>query len=650
MSVSSYQLELASIILRSRLTRPSTIDVVILDPKAADANLNLSNLFGTFIGCFYIRPDQDVCFVMGARSHPEGKLDHLFVYYMNHEYEEIQVSELEMLKPFLAKDEVNRLQLRCCVINIRCSADPHQYLSVLIETIDSSIGVEMFNFPQDVQYVEADVCDLSIGRVSSCHLEHCVNNPNDDMVTNLCELGRQFKKTFRHAYDGRITSLKDLILLQLNNHCSGLLYDREERVLNHLLVHPNQYLNEEAYKKVKTSFDNVCRDEVTHLCTRLVPPTLIRCDSEYVFDCWQLAIRFQPQVLTLIKSNELRLLLNKYNYPEDPSFSRYTSARFRLYRPNERSQKKPTSQLSIDLRGKKTLNRDIDSQATEIIAITDWKSYLSTWHDVSANRRRIKDSIIPPVHRIEPYTDLNQSYLKDMPCFETAVNFIGSIWDKFAPTIVFYHPVASFERDLKDKRGTRFIIYVLEHINDASDLIVIADRLYKKWILISPSNRECSDSLEYDMSCGTFINFTELKGFEGEAIKISSFFHKDYPKIHLLMSLYVISRLFKYSIELPMTIFYGESEFRNYASNICAELQYVNADYNVNNGLVDENGNLLEGAKESLPSPIAYTPIVTTKDKCMFCLRRKLSNLGSHMSMEHGCKAKYANSKRFGRN
>lgn len=649
MSVSSYQIELASIILRSRLTRPSTIDVVILDPKTADSSLNLSNLYGTFIGCFYIRPDQDICFILGARLHPEAKIDHIFVYYMNREYEEIQSSELELLRPFLAKNEVNRLQLRFCVINIKCSADPHKHLSVLIEAIDSTIGFELMNNSQSVQYIEAEVCDLSIGSTSDCRLDHCNGIPRDEMVLHLNKLAGQFRKSFRYEYHGSISCLSDLTLLRFKDHCVGLLYDKEERFVNHLLVHPNQYLDEEAFRTVKESFNRVCGMEVNHLCTRIVPPAFIRCDSEYVFDCWQLAVRFQPQVLTLIKSNELRLLLNKFEYPGDQECTRRTSARFRRYNPTEESGRRPTSQLMIDLRGEKALHRGLDSQATEVINITDWKSYLSTWHDVSATRRRIRDSLIPPVHKIEPYTDLRQSYLKDMPSFRSAIDLIGSIWDKYASTVVFFRPSTWLDRNLEGKEGTRFIIYVLEHNYDSSDLIVVADRQYRRWILMSPNNRECNDSLELDMSSAAFKNFVELEGFEGDPIRISSFFHKEYSRIHLLMSLYVISRLFRYSIELPMTVFYGESEFRNYASNICAELQYVNAEFNVNNGLIDEDGNLIEGAKESLPSPVMYTPIVTTKDKCMFCLRRKLSNLGSHMSMEHGCKAKYANRKRFER-
>lgn len=253
------------------------------------------------------------------------------------------------------------------------------------------------------------------------------------------------------------------------------------------------------------------------------------------------------------------------------------------------------------------------------------------WLDVSKNRRAIRDSIIPPVHIIKPYMDLTQSYLKYLPCYKEALELAGEIWNRYAPTVVFFQPLITSDRDVPGRRGARFLIYAMENPNEGEDIIIVADRVFKKWILISASNREYRDSDYFDFSWSTVRDFRELHGFEGEAILITSSFHTRYPRVHLLMSLYVISRLFRYGTELPKKIIYGEWELCKYASNICAELQIVNAQHNIDNYLVDASGALLD-----LPSSLGYELSVVPKDQCMFCKKRAFNNLGRHLSMQHG--------------
>lgn len=325
---------------------------------------------------------------------------------------------------------------------------------------------------------------------------------------------------------------------------------------------------------------------------------------------------------------------------------------FRFHAPETRSKtvsapKSSQTRLRLNKDGRfDNLDDDYDSQRTTIVAVNVWKTDLEILNDVSRERRSIKDSIIPPIHDMFPHSDYTQSYIKHFPTYKEALKLIVLIWNRYAPTVLFYDPLIAEDRMVQNRKGMRFLVYALESIFDGEDFLVIADQVKRKWIVISPSNRAVTDKFHYEVFERSLRSFDELQGFTGEAILMTSSFHAQYTRLHLAMSLYVISRLFKYSVDLPQKVIYGEWELRRYAHNICAELQFINTQYNIDNNLVDDNGFLKEGAKESLPSPLVYEVSVVPKDQCMFCKKRYFNNLGKHLSMKHGQKAQFANRKR----
>lgn len=659
LSVTDAQIEVASLVLASRLTRPSTMDINIINPfRITPQTCILEQLTGRFIGCFETRNKGDVCFYLVARHYPDSQIRFLFVYYMNQDHKEIQQWDIDMLKPYLRNidSEVNPLQIG--IINVKCSDDPWTHLSVLIEVIDFTIGYKMINNFQKLRYIDTDTRNLTVGPNKNCSLDHC-EGVSGISIENFSDWARNNDIIFKVVGYPREKFSGDATLVRINEHLVSILVDHASNTVNHLLTHRNQYSDLESYAKIVAWINqSLGNTQLRHICTRIIPNTYIRCDDRLVWEAWRLSHAFRPHVFSIIKYNELLYLAGQpVDFWEDYVHRKYIGPReysfIELKTPADSDDNnigQSASQMSIMFRsdGRHTCEVcDYDSQSTQVMEQHVWQQEWNVWLDVSKERRSIRDSLIPPVHRIRPHSDFTQTYLKYMICYKEALETACTIWNRYAPTVLNYQPLTILDRSVPLQRGARFIIIALQNPNELHDFLIIADKIQKRWVLISPDNLEHRNKDHFEVSRSTIRMFDELSNYTYEAIPITSSFHREYPRVHLLMSLYVVSRLFRYSLELPKKIIYGESEFRKYASNICAELQIMNAQYNIDNNLVDESGRLLEGAYESLPSPLNYQLSVVPKDQCMYCKKRGFGNLGSHMSMRHGQKAQFANRKRL---
>lgn len=654
LSVNISHLEFASLILRSRLTRPLTIDVNILSPAIVNPQCDFFNLFGRLIGCFGLRSDTDVCFYLAMRYDPESKyIRCIYVFYMNHNYDRIQQSEVDVLKQYIPYIDEGEDRIKVGIINIKSSAHPSTHLSVLIEVIDHFIGQDLINF-EKVRYIDTDTRNLAIGPTRNCNLQHCDGFPSQENIERFEDAAKYHDLSFGYRDSECKRSQVDVIMFRTNGHLIDIIVNKDNGCVNHLLLHRNQYLDENHYASVKNLINEWSEDNsLAHCCTRILPERFIRCDSDEALTALKLALTFRPHVLSIIRNNELQFLMGNDADHLSRGWLREEVGSFRFYKPATGSD---SDNRAIGSQTRLRLNKNgrfedvddyLDSQRTIIVAANVWKNDLEILNDVSRERRRIKDSIVPPVHNMFPHSDYTQSYIKHFPTYKEALELIVEIWNRYAPTALFFDPTIAEDRRIRHRAGKRFLVYALQNINEGEDFLLVADQVERRWIMMSASNREARDRLHYEVSECSIRQFNELKGFTGEAILITSSFHAQYTKLHLVMSLYVISRLFKYSVELPKKVIYGEWELRKYAHNICAELQLVNAQYNIDNNLVDECGFLKEGAKESLPSPLAYEVSVVPKDQCMFCKKRYFNNLGKHLSMKHGQKAQYANRKRL---
>lgn len=656
LSITENHLSMASKILMSRLTRPSAIDTIIVAAHLINPSYKLENYCNRFIGCFDLRPDNNVCFYLAARYHPDERITHLFVYYLNCDYDRIQEAEIEALKPYLPNIGDSDSDLKVGIIIVRCTSHPSTYLSTLIEAIDFTIGPQLISNFVPLQIINTDVRDLAIGPHNDI-VTNCDGILSAEAVSKFQMIAEDHKVELSIDDESARLSNPEVILLRTNGHLMGIICSEEAKLANYILMHKNQFENIEHYARIKRLISNWMNMPLHHCCSRFFGNNTLNCSDKLVQYSLFMALEFRPHVLTVIRENELRYLFEGKNVlaQNTPNFERIVpnsscniDNRSRSVTPALES----ASQIQLIFNSQRhypqALIGSFDSQGTEIVEPYDWKNDILTWREVSKERRRIKDSIVPPVHIIEPFTDFTQSYLVFMPCYNNAVRLMGQIWDRYAKTVVFPKIIASADKGEISKEGAHFLIYPVEDLSGAECLLIV-DEVKSEWIFLKPGNEEHKDATYFAEVTRKYLMslFNELESYQYRAVPITSTFHRGYSKVHLLMSLYVISRLFQYSVSLPQKVIYGEWELRRYASNICAELQYNNSEYNMENNLIDDRGRLKEGAKESYPSPLVCDTCVVPKDQCMFCKKRGFKNLGRHLSMKHGGQAHFANTSRL---
>ena len=257
--------------------------------------------------------------------------------------------------------------------------------------------------------------------------------------------------------------------------------------------------------------------------------------------------------------------------------------------------------------------------------------------------RDMKDSLrydLPRTSGIKPRDDPQNLILNDTNFFLSELTFLASVYDLPAKISSLVDIDLLIDRLGSDFSGpSRLIIIPTKDIEGI--VLILIDKQAEEWGLINPnaaSQRELTSFSRIKSILGDATSL--LKCFKGAQIDIPCHFHSDYRMMHLLMSVYCLCQAFRYAQLLPKRLTYTERRLRCLCYVICRELQFRNANYNFENGLVNDNGFLKEGAFRCLPSPVYFERSVVATDRCLFCDTRYLKNLGAHMSMAHGGQAK----------
>lgn len=654
-------------ILFTRLARPATISVDIIDHHLLkneysmnDVNINIASSFGRFVGCFDLTPSKGLCFYLAVRDHPDREISHIFVYYLNRNHKVIQYSEMETLKTYIVDLKKSNSNIKIGVVNVDCNIEHHNQLLLFVEAISYSVGPQMIENFQVLQimdiksdYTRSIPTEVSISQVKSqnCRL-------NRDSADSFCEVARQFGYKLNACVDYEKLDHPTVALIRSREHIIIIIYHEETRIVNYLLPHCFQFNDTAQIGQLDSLVNSFYDGNVSeHVYTRLYVDKTTKCDDKIVVAAFWLALKFKPHIFTSLKQREIVHIMQTERIKES------LNASSEIYEVNNPSQTardyfeasnivtcgKTCLKLSCDLEYPQVLDDNFDSQATSIFDSDYLRLELSFWREICKGRQKIRDIIVPPIHDLQPFTDFTQSYLSLLPCYHNALKFMARFWSKYAKTIVSPIVEGILPELPKAASDSRFIIYPSRFINNL-DYLLVVDTLKEEWIYLQPENAEHYDQSYFEDITKRYINnsYHKFSGFKSRSVFISNGkCHAEYSKLHLLMAMYVIVRLFRYSVELPKKIIYGEWELRRYANDICTELQLVNSQYNVDNNLVDSSGNLLEGAKESLPSPLRHETSVVPKDQCMFCLKRGFNNLGRHLSMKHGGQALSANLSRL---
>lgn len=655
-------LQFATIVLRHRLTRPASIDTVVLDPSLSSTlPAKLDDLDGRFVGYFTRRPNGDPCYILLGRRDPLLDFTHIIAFYVRARCRTIQTSEVRPLRSRVAED------LEQGVIVVQHSAPRFCDLSVLIQAVEFSIHPDLiYNFTS-VQVIDAH------GVISPVCFNASIPMPDCDL--GVCDLAcENFWSSIRamnikvafYDEDSQPGSLPiDFDVLQIvhEDHQLFGIHHRQHRALMFLLPHSRQFGSQEDFDRIKNNISRALGGhEFQHIgVTRYYGDPSVKCNSVEIAKACVVA---RLKVMTLVRASDLatfpstgdlrsmasRMLESHLHQAED-------APELADGQPVEESRVGYVPEdgfafTSVQFYGEdgypevlSSSETPESSQATIIMPEAYIARELELYRYVKGYRHAIETQLVPPVPDICPHTDMTGEILHNKSFFQDALYLLVALWNGYT-SVDLCKPTDSEHMSLVEcitmrKSYSRFFVFPL--IDDSHNMLLIVDRERRCWGYINPDNQAARDADEFKrVERLIHSKCADLMKMPGHPISLTSYFHTEYPGIHLLMSVYALARLFRYAVVLPKRLLYGEREFRKFCHNICLVLQLSNTNHNIENNLVRPDGYLEHEAFVSIPSPVGFERAVVPVDTCPVCLRRSFRDLPRHICMAHGGQASVA--------
>lgn len=311
---------------------------------------------------------------------------------------------------------------------------------------------------------------------------------------------------------------------------------------------------------------------------------------------------------------------------------------------------KPTIELELSSGSKKarvlSIRNRSTSQAESLCSqqvirrnLSEYRAWMAVADDISA--------LHPSVHEARPMYLPAGSVLSNYEWFIGQLKYVMRYWQPYA-SVKLLEPVAvsHMRRSQIESKDARFVVLPVDLNADQKDMgLLVFDKENKLWSWLRNNNSSKVAAAQVDyVKTKILVHFPNCINWAGYIMILSSsYHHKEFPFVHLIMGLYYIARLFRYAVQLPHKVIYNERDLRMFAYKSCLAVQLSNQAYNIENKLLTEDGVLKPGAYCSLPSPIQYARSIVPSDICGFCKKRGFNNLGRHMSMTHGGQAIIAN-------
>lgn len=688
------ELMLLTRILRARLAQKSIIDCHILDRKIFAAPRWADEHVGRYVGFFTRRPAGNICFFVFLRSDPEKSFDYVFGYYVNVKFFHIPKSELNQFR-YQAK-EGTKLSLQM----VQTDAHLVFHSSVLIQMIVFTLGMNLVNDYKKYRLLKSGGSDLFLCFNPSIPLPNCdPENPTPEakqIVRNIESRGVEMQ-LFRCSDPTPIEPTVDLIVIIYNGHLVFGIHYKRVRLLNILLPHVVQFRHQTQVNELKSAINLAFGDYklLGIVASRLYSTANECCNSAIAMKACALAI---PHPFVSIRDCELRAVLEEshLDQPLQPTPQSIATPASQPIATSGSQAGASGSQVAVISSSQSTL---LLSQRTTISTISSFSSIPTTdaetsqpediptiedvvrtqeeygmasfncgdpeppeepisFPEVSSqdtvvmdeeeirlrieSHRRARDILaLPfPIHNgIHAESDPDGLFLHSNTLFHGQLYLLTETMIGFT-TAALCCPTSlhHFAVDLHDHKrtGARFLV-VPVLLSRNSDALIVVDRENEEWGYMCPDNLawrypRLFEEIKEKVKQSTSL----LANFEGLAINLTSYYHTAYPRVHLLMALFHLSKLFRYASVLPRKVIYRETDFRGYCHEICRELAVANAVYNLENGLIKRNTFLADGAYISHASPVQYERATVNEDQCEFCLKRGSKNLGSHKSMKHG--------------
>lgn len=641
-------------ILRARLAYKSIIDCRILDRSEFYSINNVNDQEGRYLGFFTRRPSGDICFFVFIRSDSAGSFDHVVGYYVNKKFFKIPKSEINCFKRMATPGSKTSMQ------NVQTGAHRLFYPSILIQMIIFTLDMSLVTDFKRYRLLKAGGSDLFLCFNPMIGLPNCQpNQPDPDAKFTLDIIrSRGFKTLLFHCdRPSSIDSDVDLLIIFYKSHLVFGIHYQPHRLLNILLPHVNQFRDQATVLELKCILSKAFGQYQLQniVASRLYSTENVHCSSGLIMKACALALH-HPFVS--IRDCELNAIIELLQLEEPSSMPSQLSIEPSIQSEiieEEDSQPSdlPTIEATVaqeDGFGMVSLDcgndeppelpiqtKDTSSQDTVILGEDEVQFHVA----FMKLRRRARDTLTsryPEDNKIKARNDADGKILQSPDLYlDLLVQIVDTLLAYTTATIIDPTELEDFDKEVSrtDRRPCRFLVWPL--IVYDTDALIVIDREKEEWGYLNPDNlawrnKKLFETIESMIKSSSSL----LASYEGAPINMTSYYHRGYPKMHLLMALFHISKSFWYASLLPRKVIYREKDFRDFCNQLLSELSIANAVYNHKNNLVKKNLMLTQGAYISRSTLVPFERAVVTEDQCVFCKSRTKVNVGSHMSMYHG--------------
>lgn len=660
------ELNLLTRILRARLAEKCIFDYQILDKSAFLAVREVNQHVGSFVGFFTRRPKGNICFFVFVRSDPSKYFDYVFGYYVNVKFFKIPKSELDQFKSKATPDSKLGIQM------VQTDAHLVFYPSVLIQMIVFTLGTNLVDDYKKYRLIKSGGSDLFLCFNPSIGYPRC-DRPEADakrIIENLVARNFIIEK-FDCTKPSNMSPNIDLMIIFYNSHLVYGVHYKNFKVLNIILPHVVQFAYSSEVIRLKNiitkAFGSYKLDSI--IASRIYSLTNEPCNGILALKACALALR-HPFVS--IRDRELRAVVSDLRLDHDlpqPSLqvSNVTPVSSQPKAAADEDQSRPEDIPAIEkivtnkddydmasfncadyeppepsfdphVSSQRSSQATNSSQATVIMSSEELRLHLF----IAKKRRWAKDLLVHPFFKdefIEPTNDPDGKFFNNHSFYcKQLLGIVDTLTGYTTADTIFANSIDHLDKQLTEAvevKKTRFIVLPI-FFKETSDALLVIDSQNEEWGFMCPDNSAWRDKEDFKQLKAKLQNSKLLSKYEGLAINMTSYYHTDHPKIHLLMGLFHISKAFRYAAVLPKKVVYKERDFRMYCHYLCQEVAIANAKYNLEKQLIKSNGFLAKGAYISTSCPVHFERAVVNEDQCIFCLSRSFKNLGSHMSMKHG--------------
>lgn len=653
-----------SLLLRYRLYKPKSISSNILDTVDVSRTVQ-SNHLGKYTGYFW--NSSEPCFLLYVRWNPFGSCG--FVYYIT--VNNPNVKEC----PPIARSEVRRfletnsgIVPEFSVLNINHDYDVDMNLAVIVEVVSRIIGPSLKKHFKPLRQVKIKRTD-TISRLCPSVVPCDMDNRLDHIVKAL---NGQNLRTLIYKSNMSLRLNKDwtFLIIKFGLHYAYLVNSLDAK--KPTLCLPHRYmLSPDESIQIQMIYNSLIGSKTNKeiLTVRLIGDEFDNCTGDHCIQAILLLMGTRPLNLLSIKIQDLLgfhsdVRIKIATYGMEQQASQTVSERLSSLCPLEISSQGSNKGSSRE--SSQTTVRYMSSQSSTstIINVDDSPELVFSCPDnvgnddiltqtqedvltaINEDRACIKDSWKDiPIFKTLAFDDRKGTLLEDTFVLKVGLMPIIEKWRLF--TSVTCSPMGTI-RDLAEKRinlKLKDSRYEICPINESKlSMIIIIDVQKKEWYWLDGTYDSNDVEIHYNRLINSIrVGYPSLAERTHYQIEATNHFHVKYPRVHLLMMMHMISWLFRYAVTMPKKISYTESAFRRLCWSICTETQIANHEHNINNGLVDTQGELLPGAYYSYSSSVQYERAVSDTKSCMVCRARGLKNMAKHLELAHGGKSSIMN-------